>query len=94
MEHGLTKRPKLGVWEAIEYKAAKLAVDLGAAADEARDPAICQSVGTMLTFFAEQPVTNWATVAGANTKTYGVFFQAKLEGGTYLAPSQFKAKFI
>ena len=84
-----------GTWESLEAKAAKLAVGLNAAAEEATVRIVSQRVGTMFTtFFADQPVINWATAKTSDTKKFGVFFQDMLEGGVYLAPSQFEAGFM
>jgi len=84
-----------GAWQAIEQTAARLEAGLSAAAEEARVPAVVQRVGTMFTtFFAPAPVTNWATARAANTAQFGAFFRAMLEGGVYLAPSQFEAGFL
>jgi len=84
-----------GAWAAIEQTAARLEAGLSAAAEEARVPAVVQRVGTMFTtFFTPAPVTNWATARAANTAQFGAFFRAMLEGGVYLAPSQFEAGFL
>jgi glutamate-1-semialdehyde 2,1-aminomutase len=86
---------KPGAWEVIERHAANLAAGLSAAAQEARVPTITQRVGTMFTtFFTDKPVINWATAKTANTQRFGAFFRAMLEGGIYLAPSQFEAGFV
>lgn len=54
-----------------------------------------QSVGSMFTlFFAEKPVTNWATASLANREKYAQFFRNMLDYGVYLAPSQFEAGFL
>ncbi len=49
----------------------------------------------MLTaFFAEGPVTDYATAKRADTERYARFFHAMLERGVFLAPSQFEAAFV
>ena len=51
--------------------------------------------GTMFcTFFTSEPVTDYASAKGADTERFGCFFQAMLEQGVYLAPSQFEAGFM
>jgi len=91
----LRELQKPGMWEAIEHHAAKLAAGLSAAAEEAKVPTIIQRVGTMFTtFFTDQPVANWVEARTSDTETFGVFFQAMLERGVYLAPSQFEAGFM
>lgn len=68
---------------------------LSAAAEEAKVRVVSQRVGTMFTlFFTEAPVTNWATAKVPDTQKFGAFFRAMLEGGVYLAPSQFEAGFM
>jgi glutamate-1-semialdehyde 2,1-aminomutase len=65
------------------------------AAGKAGAPVILNRVGTMFTtFFTDHAVTGWETAKASNTKQYGVFFRAMLEGGVYLAPSQFEAGFL
>jgi glutamate-1-semialdehyde 2,1-aminomutase len=52
-------------------------------------------VGSMLTaFFARGPVTDFATASAASREQYALFFQAMLERGVLLPPSQFEAWFI
>ena len=46
------------------------------------------------TYFTNQPVTDWDSAAKSDTKKYARFFQAMLERGVYLAPSQFEAGFF
>ncbi len=84
-----------GAWAAVERSAARLAAGLGAAAEAAHVPAGVQRVGTMFTtFFTGGPVTDWASAKAADTARFGAFFQSMLEGGVYLAPSQFEAGFL
>ncbi len=84
-----------GVWEALAANTDVLLTALRAAAKTAGVPTVMQSVGTMFTtFFTDRPVSNWATAKTADTHAFGVFFQAMLEGGVYLAPSQFEAGFM
>ncbi len=83
------------VWEALEAVARRLEAGIAQAARRAGIP-VCQTrVGTMFTtFFSETPPRNWTTVKQADTARFGRFFQAMLERGVYLAPSQFEAGFI
>ena len=46
------------------------------------------------TFFTDQPVVNYATAKRCDTQRFGRFFQALLERGVYLAPSQFEVGFM
>ncbi|HZN03725.1 MAG TPA: glutamate-1-semialdehyde 2,1-aminomutase [Candidatus Polarisedimenticolia bacterium] len=52
-------------------------------------------VGSLLTlFFGTGEPVDWASVAGADTKRYGLFFHKMLEAGVYLPPSQYEAWFV
>jgi glutamate-1-semialdehyde 2,1-aminomutase len=46
------------------------------------------------TFFNPGPVSNWATASKSDVGRFGHFFQAMLERGVYIAPSQFEAGFM
>lgn len=51
--------------------------------------------GSMFTlFFTEKEVVDYETAKTANTSLFGNYFQAMLQQGIYLAPSQFEAMFI
>ena len=45
-------------------------------------------------FFADQPVTDYASAKKSDTKRFARFFHHCLAEGVYLAPSQFEANFI
>ncbi|WP_207858177.1 glutamate-1-semialdehyde 2,1-aminomutase [Lucifera butyrica] len=45
-------------------------------------------------FFSAEPVYNYETAKKADTTSFAVYFQAMLEQGIYLAPSQFEAAFM
>ena len=58
-------------------------------------PLTVNRVGSMLTaFFCPGPVVDYASARHADTARYARFFQAMLERGVYLAPSQFEAAFV
>jgi glutamate-1-semialdehyde 2,1-aminomutase len=68
---------------------------IGKAAQQAGIPIQQTRVGTMFTtFFCENPVKDWQTAKSSDTRLFGRFFQAMLEAGIYLAPSQFEAGFV
>ena len=51
--------------------------------------------GSLLTlFFCEQPVRNYDDAKKSDTARFGEFFQAMLERGIFLPPSQFEALFV
>jgi glutamate-1-semialdehyde 2,1-aminomutase len=54
-----------------------------------------QTVGSLMTlFFAAQPVTNYSDAKKSDSAKYAAFFNAMLERGILLAPSQFEAAFV
>jgi glutamate-1-semialdehyde 2,1-aminomutase len=66
------------------------------AADRKADMPIFQTrVGTMFCdLFSSDPGNDYASAKTADTARFGRFFQAMLERGIYLAPSQFEAGFM
>ena len=83
-----------GVFEGIVAQTEKLCQGIGQAAAEAGVPVYQTQVGTMFcTFFAEGTVTDYASAKTSDTAAFGRFFQAMLQAGVYLAPSQFEAGF-
>lgn len=91
----LKELQKPEIWEMLETRAAKLVAGLSAAAEQARVRVVTNRVGTMFTtFFAGEPVTDWASAKKSNTQKFGAYFRAMLERGVYLAPSQFEAGFL
>ncbi len=83
------------VWDGLEQTGEQLLAGLLAAAQKADIPVAANRLGTMFgLFFQEGPVVNWDTAVQSNTKRFGQYFQAMLENGVYLAPSQFEAGFI
>ncbi|HSJ57627.1 MAG TPA: glutamate-1-semialdehyde 2,1-aminomutase [Anaerolineae bacterium] len=86
------RRP--GVFEAIVARTEELCRGVGEAAAAAGVPVYQTQVGTMFcTFFTGEPVTNYASAKKSDTAAFGHFFQAMLDAGVYLAPSQFEAGF-
>lgn len=84
-----------GVWAKLENTGAQLIDGLTGAAKKAGIPISTDRVGTMFgLFFQPGPVVNWETAVQSDTKRFGRYFQAMLDKGVYLAPSQFEAGFI
>jgi glutamate-1-semialdehyde 2,1-aminomutase len=88
-------------WDLLELAGAKLMEGLALAAEDAGVKISHSRAGTMFGFFfapAEGgtggPVINWSTAKQADTKRFAAFFQAMLDEGVYLAPSQFEAGFL
>jgi glutamate-1-semialdehyde 2,1-aminomutase len=71
---------------------------------ESRAAALCAAapagmtvnrVGSMFTFFfTDCPVTDYTSAKRCDTARFGRFFRAMLDGGIYLAPSQFETAFV
>ncbi|MCE2734790.1 MAG: glutamate-1-semialdehyde 2,1-aminomutase [Chryseotalea sp.] len=58
-------------------------------------PAQVNQVGSMFTlFFTKEKVSDYETAKKSDTALFGKYFNAMLEQGVYLAPSQFEAMFI
>jgi glutamate-1-semialdehyde 2,1-aminomutase len=84
-----------GVFDDLVTRTQRLCAGIGEAAGSAGVPVFQTQVGTMFcTYFSQSPVTDWATASQSDTKRFGRFFQAMLEEGVYVAPSQFEAGFI
>jgi glutamate-1-semialdehyde 2,1-aminomutase len=70
----------------------------GGLADAARDagvPLQVNALGSMVTpFFASERVRDYRSATTSDTPMFGVFFNAMLERGIYLPPSQYEAWFI
>jgi glutamate-1-semialdehyde 2,1-aminomutase len=83
-------------YQKLEAKSARLADGLMRNCQELGIPAIVNRVGSMLTlFFTEKKnVFSWETAKPCNTARYAKYFQESLQGGVYLAPSQFEAGFV
>ena len=84
-----------GVWQGMEARGAQLLDGLKAAAGAAGIPIQAGRVGTMFGFFfAEEPVTDWNSASKSDTNRFGAYFQAMLQRGIYIAPSQFEVGFM
>ena len=90
----LTVLREPGTFEDLVARTRRLCAGVGQAAQAAGVPVTQTQVGTMFcTYFTQGPVTNWSTASGSDTGRFGRFFQAMLEEGVYVAPSQFEAGF-
>jgi glutamate-1-semialdehyde 2,1-aminomutase len=53
------------------------------------------SIGSMLSlFFTENEVSDFESAKTSDTDQFGRYFNAMLENGVYIAPSQFESLFI
>ena len=91
----LTALKQPGLWQQLEAATATLVAGIGAAARDAGVPVQQTRVGTMFcTFFSDQPVYDWQTVAQSDTDRFARFFRALLAHGVYVPPSQYEACFL
>lgn len=83
------------VYERLEKSTQKLCAALASAAQDAGITTVTNRVGSMWTsFFTGEPVVDWDSANKSDRQLYGKFFQAMLDEGVYLAPSQFEAAFV
>jgi glutamate-1-semialdehyde 2,1-aminomutase len=83
------------VYDRLESTTKRLCEGLTAAAHEAGIATVTNRIGSMWTsFFTGEPVFDWETANRSDRRLYGKFFQAMLNEGIYLAPSQFEAAFV
>jgi len=86
-----------GFYEALEARSAALESGLRrAAAGAGLEGKICfNRVGSMLCcFFTPGPVFDYDSATAASAEAFAAFFHAMLDGGIYLAPSQYEAWFV
>jgi glutamate-1-semialdehyde 2,1-aminomutase len=84
-----------GVFEQLEALTTALCDGFQRAARAAEVPLQTAHIGSMWGFFfADQPVTDYASAKRSDTAAYARFFHAMLERGIYLAPSQFETAFV
>lgn len=84
-----------GVYDTLGAMADALAGAIREGATAAGIPIQATAIGSMWGFFfAEGPVTDYASAKTADTARYARFFHALLDTGVYMAPSQFEAAFV
>jgi glutamate-1-semialdehyde 2,1-aminomutase len=98
MRAGLATLPRLEAvdfYPAIDRRTARLADGLRAAAHEFSIPARVNVAGSLLTlFFTRSAVGNYTDAKKSDAAKFAAFFQAMLDRGVFLPPSQFEALFI
>jgi glutamate-1-semialdehyde 2,1-aminomutase len=83
-----------GVFESLEASTRMLADGMAAAARQSGVAVSQNRAGSMFcSFFSSEMVFDWNSASRSDTALFGRFFQGMLEGGVYLAPSQFEAGF-
>jgi glutamate-1-semialdehyde 2,1-aminomutase len=85
-----------GFYDRLEKKAESFASELQKLADRyLPGQTTLNRVGSMMTtFFNKGPVFDFKSAMRSDTEMYGSFFREMLQGGIWLAPSQFEAAFI
>jgi glutamate-1-semialdehyde 2,1-aminomutase len=98
MRAGLATLPKLeapNFYPAIDRRTARLADGLRKAIHDYSIPARVNVAGSLLTlFFSQRAVGNYDDAKKSDTAKFASFFQAMLDRGIFLPPSQFEALFI
>jgi glutamate-1-semialdehyde 2,1-aminomutase len=91
----LTELEKNPPYAQLEVYGAQLQAGLERLARDANVSLTVNRVGSMLTaFFQAGSVTTYNDAVKSNTEAFKLFFNAMLERGVYLPPSQFEAAFI
>ena len=89
----VVRRP--GFYEELEEKSDWFAAEMAGILARVGVPTVLNRVGSMMTcFFTPDPVRDYESALWADTDRYGRYFRAMLDGGVWLAPSQFEAAFI
>lgn len=66
-----------------------------AARDTFGDRVQVNQVGSLMSvFFTKEPVVDYNSATASDTEAYAAYFNAMLQQGIYLAPSQFEAMFV
>ena len=66
-----------------------------AARDTFGDSVQVNQVGSLMSvFFTKEPVVDYDSATSSDTEAYAAYFNAMLQQGIYLAPSQFEAMFV
>lgn len=83
------------LYSALDAKGAKLEALFNAGLEKTGIKGTVNRVGSMITlFFAEGPIQNFSDAKRSNTAAFGTWFNAMLNRGVYLAPSQYEALFL
>lgn len=86
---------RTGTYERLEQLGNQLGQGLAKAAADLGVSACVNQLGSMTTlFFADGPITDYASAKTADTTQFSAFFQAMRNSGVFLPPSQFEAMFV
>jgi len=84
-----------GVYDRLESMAASLEEGWQSNIDGAGAACVINRVGSMMTmFFTDQAVTTFDDAVASDQEAFSRYFWGMLEGGVYVAPSQFEAVFV
>jgi glutamate-1-semialdehyde 2,1-aminomutase len=84
-----------GFYDSLDAQAKRLGDGIVVALWETGTPATAVRLGSLLTlFFSREPVSDYTGAKKCDTKRFAAFFQAMLDRGVFLAPSQFEAAFV
>lgn len=88
----LKEESRNGLYEKLAQSAEQLEA---AVKDRFGNSVWVNRIGSLMSvFFTDQPVVDYASAVGSDTAKYASYFNAMLEQGIYLAPSQFEAMFL
>ncbi|MEW6730568.1 MAG: glutamate-1-semialdehyde 2,1-aminomutase [Acidobacteriota bacterium] len=83
------------IYTLLQERTANLVAGLAEAAQAVGVPIQINRAGSMFTcFFTDREVTDWESAKTSDTTRFARYFQAMLNEGIYLAPSQFEAIFV
>ena len=83
------------VYQEIDTLAAKMVNGIQQNLDRLQLPYTMNHLGSMFSlFFTDQKVVDFDTAKACDTALFGKYFQAMLQRGVYLAPSQFETLFV
>ena len=83
------------IYQQLEEKTLQITDGIKESLDKLGLPYTINQVGSMYTlFFTDQQVTDFETAKTINGELFGKYFRNMLEGGVYLAPSQYESLFI
>jgi glutamate-1-semialdehyde 2,1-aminomutase len=89
------QRLSRGLYRKLSALGHTLAAGLADAARDAGVPVQVNALGSMVTpFFTGERVRDYRSAVTSDTPRFGVFFNAMLERGVYLPPSQYEAWFL
>jgi glutamate-1-semialdehyde 2,1-aminomutase len=84
-----------GFYESLERKSERLVKGLRDVLGASGVPGRINAVGSLATlFFTPETVSDYAGAKKSDTKRYAAFFNAMLDRGVFLAPSQYEAMFV